>query len=294
MRALTTVLSLLMILVLVREASAGGLDDQGGTDFSAEQNGDTLEIGITAWDDGNGVALGPNPLAGCIFVPGLTGPEAIDYAGATGIAVGITNPEMENPEAVTTYVFISCPTRVFGGFAWAVWEEGEPVPDIVIDALAAAARADIVIPALTPESAPDGLDTPFLTQLPVWLWVPADSWVPLTGSASIPELGLTITATATPITTNWVTGPDPDDSFTCEAGTPWKAGLDDGATDCSATFGDTTPAGTTIDLTVTTNYDIGFACTPGLCDPADIDLDGFNVTVARPVTVTEARGVISS
>ncbi len=252
-----------------------------------------LEIGIDAWDGGTGVDFGPNPLAGCVFVPGLTGAEAIDYAGGTGITIGITNPEMENA-VDTTYVFVSCPGRIFNEFGWAVWEEGEPVPAVVIDALAAAARADIVIPALTPESAPDGLDTPFLTQLPVWLWVPADSWVPLTGAASIPELGLTVTATATPVTTDWVTGPDQDDAFTCGAGTPWEVGLDDDATDCSATFGTTTPPGTTIDLSVTTTYDIGFACTPGLCDPAAIDIDGFAVTVARPVTITEARGVISS
>jgi len=283
----------LLLVALWAVPAAAGESDAVGAVATAEKSGDGIGLGIVAAADGSPTRVGANPLAGCVIVSGLSGADAIDYAGGTGIAIGITNPAMSDPEDTTTYVFISCPTRIFSGFAWAVWEEGEPPPPFVIDALAAAARANIVIPALTPESAPDGLDTPFLTQLPVWLWVPAESWVPLTGSASIPELGLTITATATPVNTNWITGPGPDDTFTCEAGTPWEPGLDDDATDCSATFGDTTPADTTVDLTVTTNYNIGFTCTPGLCNPANIDLDGFNVTVARPVTVTEARGVIS-
>lgn len=282
------------VVVLISPGTAlAGKGDELEATIAATETSTGVNIELAAWSDGNGVLLGSNPLAGCVIVAGLSGPEAIDLAGATGIAIGITNPEMENGDE-TTYVFISCPERIFGGFAWAVWEEGDPPPDVVIDALAAAARANIVIPPLTPESAPDGLDTPFLTQLPVWLWVPAESWVPLAGSASLPELGLTITATATPTTTDWITGPEAEDAFSCEAGTPWEPGLDDDATDCSATYGFTTPPGTTIDLTVTTTYAIAFTCTPGLCDPAAIDLPGFAVTVARPVTVTEARGVISS
>lgn len=259
------------------------------TTVAGTSTGYTIEV--TAWTDGGTVSLGPNPLRDCVIVAGLDGLAVTEYAGGRGINTGVIDAEIASSDA--TWVFMSCRDRVLDGFTWAVWEDGEPPPTPVIEALAAAARAAIEIPALTPESAPDGLDTPFLTQLPVWLWIPAESWVPLTGTASLPELGLTITATATPATTDWITGAEEGDTLTCEAGTPWEPGLDDDATDCSATYGTTTPPGTTIDLSVTTTYGIAFSCTPGLCDPADIDLPGFAVTVARPVTITEARGAIS-
>lgn len=284
-------LGFVLVLYWAGSASAGLTNDgfEAGADIDQTDTGVVLEV--SAWSDGDSVSLGSNSLADCVIVSGLDGATAIDYAGGRGILVGITNPEMETSDA--TYVFITCPERIFNGFAWAVWEVGEPPPDAVVDALAAAARAAIAIPPLTPESAPDGLDTPFLTQLPVWLWVPAESWVSIAGSASLADIGLTVTATATPTTTEWSTGAEDGETLTCEAGMPWEPGLDDGATDCSATYGSTTPPGTTIDLSVTTTYDIAFTCTPGLCDPAVIDLPGFAVTVARPITVTEARGVIS-
>lgn len=274
-------------------ALAAGVDEQGETGFSAGTNEDGAVVGIIHAADGSeNVDFGPNPLEGCNIVSGLSGADAIDYAGAFGILVGITNPEMEI-ESDATYVFISCPERIFGNFRWAVWEEGEDVPGDVVDALTAAARSALVIPALIPETAPDGLDTPFLTQLPVWLWVPAEDWVANDGTASLPGLGLWITATATPVTTDWATGSDDDPTIQCEAGTPWEPGLDDDATDCSVTYGTTTPPGTTFDLSVSTTYDVEFTCSPGLCPPAGLPGEIFTVTVARPVTVTEARGVIS-
>jgi hypothetical protein len=280
-----------LLSVLVRPATAGDLDGSTVTEVSATTTSTGIRIELTAWSDGRTVSVGSNPLAECTIVTDLDGPAAIDYAGGRGILVGITNPEMETSDA--TYAFVSCPERIFNGFNWAVWEQGDPPPPVVIDALAAAARAAIAIPPLTPQSAPDGIATPFLTQLPVWLWVPEASWVPVSGTASLAGLGLSVTATATPVSTDWVTGAEEGNALRCRAGTPWQPGLDDDATGCSATYGTTTPPGTTIDLSVTTTYDIAFACTPGLCDAAAINLPGFAVTVARPVTVTEARGVIT-
>ncbi len=278
------------IILWPGQAFAGKGDElEATTAAAATSTGYTIEV--AAWAGGSTVPLGSNPLRNCVIVGGLDGFAVTEYAGGRGIDLGIIDADTASSDA--TWVFMSCLHRVLGGFDWVVWEAGDPPPPVVVEALAAAARAAIEIPPLTPQSAPDGFDTPFLTQLPVWLWVPAESWVPLTGTASLPELGLTITATATPSTTDWVTGAEEGDTLTCEAGTPWQPGLDDDATDCSATYGTTTPPGTTIDLTVTTTYGIAFTCTPGLCDPADIDLPGFAVTVARPVTITEARGVIS-
>ncbi len=285
--------ALLVAVLLLITAPAGVGDDNFDAEVNATPTATGVVFGVEAWSDGGVVPVGANPLRGCTIIGNLTGGAAIDYAGARGIVLGITDPELEGSEQ--SYVFISCPDRVFNGFNWAVWEEGEPPPSAVIDALAAAARSAIAVPDLTPQTAPDGLATPFLTQLPVWLWVPEASWVPVSGTASLPEIGLAVTATATPIETTWRTGATEDGTdhgITCGAGTPWAPGLDDSATDCSTVYEQTTPPGTSIDLSVTTTYDIAFACTPGLCDPAAIALPGLAITVARPVTVTEARGVI--
>lgn len=274
-------------------AAGAGTGDQS-FDVATSGDGDTTEVsfGVNASFDGSDFGpLGSNPLVDCVLIGGLSGLEVTEYAGGKGILLEVILPDVASSDS--TYVFMSCADRVLGGFNWTVWEEGDSPPPEVIEALAVAARNSITIPALTPESAPDGLDTPFLTQLPVWLWVPEASWAPVSGTAALPEIGLSITATATPVETEWLTGAEGDATIVCDAGTPWQPGLDDSETDCAVTYGDTTAPGVTFDLSVTTTFDIGFTCTPGLCDPADIDLPGFTVTVARPVTVTEARGVIS-
>ena len=290
MRHLAAALLAILLLAILptTAASAGNLDDNAEVYITPTATG--VVFGLSAWSGGGSVPIGTNPLNGCVILGGLTGEGAIDYAGAKGILVGITNPEMAVSDA--TYIFVSCPNRIFNGFNWAVWEQGDPAPPAVIDALADAARSAIAVPELTPQSAPDGINTPFLTQLPVWLWIPEASWVPVSGTASLADLGLSVTATATPISTDWVTGADVNATVTCTGGTPWLDGLEEDDTNCSATYVETTPAETTIDLTVTTNYDIAFACTPGLCDPAAINLPGLAITVSRPVTVTEARGLI--
>lgn len=291
MRALVAVFLAVAILFCESPAFAGVGNGNFETDFTATPTPTGVVFEVSAWSDGGSVQIGTNPLEGCVVLGGLTGQGAIDYAGGTGIILDITGPEMATSDA--TYIFVSCRDRIFNGFNWAVWEQGDPPPPTVIDALAQAARSAIAVPELTPQTAPDGLDTPFLAQLPVWLWIPGSSWVPVSGTASLAGLGLSVTATATPVNTNWITGADVNTSITCGPGTPWSEALDDEATNCSATYTRTTPAGTTIDLTVTTNYDIAFVCTPGLCDPAAINLPGLAITVSRPVSVTEARGLIT-
>lgn len=299
MRALAAPLTAVLCWVLtVTPVGAGAGNGSYDAEASATPTSTGVVIEVQAWSGGGTVSIGSNPLAECTFVAGLDGPTVIDYAGGRGILLGITDPTMETSEAV--YVFVSCPTPVFNGFAWAVWEQTDPPPPAVIDALVRAARASIEVPDLTPRSAPDGLDTPFLTQLPVWLWVAPASWTPVSATAALPEIALSVTATATPLRTDWLAAgansiaPDTDlrASTTCAAGTPWAEGLSDADTDCTVTFTGTTPPGTTVDLSVTTTYDLTFACTPGLCDPDAIDLPDLAVTVTRPVTVTEARGII--
>ncbi len=273
-------------------AGAGTGDTNFEADVNATPTATGVRFGIEAWSGGGTVAVGTNPLSGCTILGSLSGAGVVDYAGGKGILLGLTDPEIGASES--SYVFISCPTRIFNGFFWAVWEEGDPPPPAVIDALAAAARAAIQVPDVSPQTAPDGLATPFLTQLPVWLWIPPASWIPVSGTAALPEIGLAVTATVTPIETEWRTGAEVNDVVTCAAGTPWLPGLEESATDCSATYTETTPPGTSTDLSVTTSYSIAFTCTPGLCDPAGINLPGLAITVTRPVTVTEARGVLVS
>ncbi len=277
-----TILGLLVSPV----AAAIGDETQGVTSSS---NGNRIEVTVSGWESG-GVRVGRDLLAGCTVVAGLTGAEVLDLAGGRGIVLGITNPEMASSDA--SFVFMSCRNRVLGAFDWTVWEQGEPIPDEVIDAVARAARAAIEIPHLEPQAAPDGLDVPFLTQLPVWLWVPSSSWVEQTATASLPEIGLWVTATASPVETRWQTGADGPE-LTCGPGTPWSAGRPDTDATCATTYTSVTEPGETIQLSVTTSFDVGFTCTPVVCDPADIDLGGVDVTSARPVTVTTAVGLVT-
>lgn len=284
-----------LVLCFSGTAAAGAGDGTYDAEASATPTATGVVVDLRAWSDGGTVSVGPSPLAQCTFVTGLTGPAAIDLAGGRGILIGITDPEMEQSEA--SYTFVSCPEPIFDGFGWAVWEETEPPPPAVIDAVARAARSAIQVPDLTPRSAPDGLLTPFLTQLPVWLWLDRTSWVPVSGTAAIPEIGLSVTATATPITTDWLAGSDRTPtahrrSTSCAAGTPFTESPADTDTGCTLTFAETTEPDTTVDLSVTATYRLTFVCTPGLCDPAAIALPDLAVTVTRPVTITEARGVI--
>lgn len=294
MRTLIPTISVVLVLLFASVVEAGGTDLINPTTVATSE-GRRIEVAISAGGSVS-VVLGDNPLASCVFVADLDGPAVIDYAGGLGIELGITNPEMEtavgadgNPQG---YVFVSCREPVFSGFGWAVWTVGDPVPDEVLEALGDAAVAAIELDVPTPQTAPDGLAIPFLTQLPVWLWVPPETWTAASATAALPDLGVSVTATATPTLTRWDTGAGDDRIIECDAGIPWSPELDDDQTSCLVTYTSTTPPGSTLDLAVATTYDVSIVCSFGPCPPG-VDLQPVTVAASRPITVTEARGVIT-
>jgi hypothetical protein len=90
-----------------------------------------------------------------------------------------------------------------------------------------------------------------LVHLPTWLWVDAPAWSARSATASVP--GLSVTATATPVTMVWSTGDGA--TVTCQGpGTPWRPGNDPAAPspDCGHTYDSpSTPGSYTLRATVT-------------------------------------------
>ncbi|MGK2959557.1 MAG: hypothetical protein ACSLFB_14440, partial [Acidimicrobiales bacterium] len=69
--------------------------------------------------------------------------------------------------------------------------------------LAERARRELPVPEPEVHSAP-GWEHPRIVRLPVWLWVPPESWVPLSTTATAG--GVSATVTATPVSVTWVMG----------------------------------------------------------------------------------------
>jgi hypothetical protein len=104
-------------------------------------------------------------------------------------------------------------------------------------------------------------DVAQLVGVPVWLWIPEDSWVPVSATAAVP--GVAVTATARPVSVTWDFGPG--GQVTCSGpGTPFRPGIDDpakGSPDCGITFSRSSAG--QVDgrfrVTVTVTWSVGWA-----------------------------------
>lgn len=285
------------LTVIASPADAGTTDD---AEAVVERSGDTIVATVSVDGDTVGQRVGGDPLAGCAFLVGLTGAEVIEYLGARGVVDGITTELLDggagdggpgDTGAGASFAFVSCPRPFQADRSWLVWAEGDPVPRVVLDALARSARASIVVPALAPASAPDGFDTPYLVNLPVWLWVDDDQWQPLSATAAIVELGVSVTVVAEPATTRWDAG-NGTSPIECSQGTPWEPGLTDDQSSCSIVHDDVTDEAT---LSVTVRFEVEVSCQPvALCTEGDgLAVEPVNMEATRTTRVTEAWGVLT-
>lgn len=92
-----------------------------------------------------------------------------------------------------------------GGPEWLIQEAGAelgatPVGPSAAD-LAATARDRLSLPAVGLGLSPVGVQ---LVGLPTWLWIDPSGWGPVSKSVSVP--GVSVTATATPVSVVWSTG----------------------------------------------------------------------------------------
>lgn len=147
------------------------------------------------------------------------------------------------------YAFVVCsPTGANRSSLTAVYRVGDPPP---VQQLVEQARDQLVVPLPVPVLAPSA-DVPHLVGMTDHLGLDPASTQPLTASAAVP--GVTVTLTATPATSIWDPG-DGTTPFTC-------------ATDATCSYmyqrssTRTDPAGT-YTATVTTTWDLDWTCTPG-------------------------------
>ncbi len=289
---LFALVSILLVVVFTSPVEAGVKDEEVDTTTSSE-SGSSPSIGasIDVRIDGGGgaVNLGPDPYAGCDVFSGLSLLDLSVLSSNVGAPPAVPDGEEAVPDP-TVYVLIRCNA---GFIRW--WEQGDPVPSDVIDLLVRSARSRVPIVPPEPNMSPDGVAFPFITQLPVWLWIDDAAWTQAQASAAIAELGLVVTVTATPTSAVWNPG-DGSASISCGQGSPWSASLPvDAVSDCQHVYVDALSADEG-PLTVTNqvSYDLGVACSPASICANVPALPGLAVTGSQEVRVTEVRGVITS
>ncbi len=263
-----------------------------GVTTEASHDGGVLTVGVGAGEIpiSSGGSGSENLFAGCTFRVDLTGLEVAELAGGRGLGLDFAEAELHDETA--RFIWGICPRPIFAGAFSLLWEVGDPPPDVIIEALVDAAIAATDVPFAVPQSSPDGDGVPMLVHLPTWVWVDDAIWQPVSATAAIPEFGISATITATPFETEWDPG-NGDDPIVCAQGTPWTAGADDDASDCSFTYTTSTHDTGPFVLTVTTRFDTALTCAPaGICAGAD-PLGVIETVVGREVTVTQVRGVLT-
>lgn len=292
-------LVLVGLLVAVPEAAladevscTGAFCGESGSKAEGSADGGTISTAVSAGDipvlaPGTG---GRDLFAGCSFFVDLTGLEVIEMAGGRGAGLDFTRAELGDLDA--RFVWAVCPNPVFFGERSALWEVGDPVPDVIVEALVDAAVAATDVPFPVPQSSPDGADILMLVNLPTWLWIDDGAWQPVAATAAIPEFGLSATVTATPYETIWDPG-NGDEPVVCGQGVVWVPGASDDETDCSIVYTDTTANTGPIVLRVETWWDLELSCVPAaICATAD-PLGDFATSIGREVEVTQVRGVLT-
>lgn len=294
MRRLTT--SLLVtaaILLAPTRANAGGVDETDpptqpttGREYGATAVAGSPTAGTSA--------KGEDILAGCAIVTPLGADEVLDYVG--GVGQDLVPFDLEELPEDAAYHFVACPSAPFDGVNWYVWEIGDPVPAVVVEAVALAAYNNSVVPLPTPLSSPIGsLDVPLLTQLETWFWTDETLWQEASVTASIPEFGIAVTATVTPTTSVWVPG-DGSPAIVCERGEEWTV-QSLALPSCSHTYTGTTQhdgASVPFELNATITWALTYSCVPVANCTGPPNVPGsITTSVTREIFVTEVKGLLT-
>jgi hypothetical protein len=223
------VIAAVALVVLASPAVADEGEDQDEADATKDSNGNPV---VTVWTDGD-VHVPPGRRgSGSVtcewFEPVDITMDPVDWQArrvgprATGLVEG-------------NWYFLRC-TGGDGAIVREEWRQWTPADAAAMAReLGIEAASELPLPYPTPHLSPD-IDGEQLVGFPSWLWVDRAAWQTFEATASIP--GLSATAVATPVRTRWDMGDDSDE-MVCEGpGTPYDAGVADGAqsTECSHIF----------------------------------------------------------
>lgn len=166
-----------------------------------------------------------------------------------------------------------------------VWISGLP-PGVSPEILARQARSRLRLPSVVVALNPAGDQ---IVQLPTWLALDPASWRTESATASVP--GLSVTATARPVSASWSMGDG--GSVRCQGpGTAWTPGADPRASspDCGYTYQASSAAspGGRHTVTVTVTWDVTWA---GAGQSGSVP--GLTTTGAVQVRVEESQAVIT-
>lgn len=155
-----------------------------------------------------------------------------------------------------------------------------PAPPSPVD-LAESARDRLSLPAVGLGMSPVGDQ---LVGLPTWLWIGSSAWGPVSRTVTVP--GVSVTATAIPMSVVWSTGDG--GSVVCEGpGTPYSSAASPEATspDCGHTYREMSPeGGFTVSATVRWSVEWSGAGESGV-------FPGLETAASVAVEVAEAPAV---
>ena len=265
--------------------AAAGPNDEIATNPFVSQNGPTtVDIGIERTDTATTrvARAGVSGVAVCTYDI-LAGEAARqELLVMLGIDIGEVDPAMR-------YVFRTCREGPRFIDLVATYRIGEPITQVLVDAMVASAYDHLEIPVLSQQSAPRGDTTaPLVARLATWLWVPSASWAAVTRDVSVP--GARVVATATPMSTRWVPGTAHPAVECAGGGTAYDFSRPDSSqsTACSYTYAASSAAqpDTAFVMQLTVRWSVSWICEPA-CGSGD--LPAFEITSSRPVRVAEIQ-----
>lgn len=287
MRRQLTALLIVALGVVTTSSSAiaGDNDDIGANPFISQIGPTTVDIGI----ESAGVASH-------IVRSGVSGVAACTYTVESGetarqLLLVVYGVDVLQVDPSLRYVFRLCVADRLGVQLVATYRVGEPVTNLVVDALVATAYDHLEIPVLFQESAPRGdADAPFIVRTPAWLWVDPSRWEPVSEDAAIP--GARVVATATPQRLTWNPGAGREPVVCDGNGAPYQFGVPDRAqlTSCAYAY-DTSSAAQPNQaflLELTVEWTVAWTCEPA-CGSGS--LPPFAITSSRPVRVAEIQAL---
>lgn len=217
----------------------------GGTAWAGAAGGLT----VTCQDDAQGCSMAVSTVSQLTASApptngsALSATEALDaqqfyhHLAACRVPYESTVPDLQHPPGGGSWFLAPC-VGVLGipdpSGNPLVWLPAHP-PAVDVTALALTAEQRLKLPSPVMDSSPGpSPSTPKIVNLPTWAWL--EGWGPVSASASLP--GVTVTAMATPYTTDWSWG-DGGTTSCNGPGTPYLDGVSDSAAaspDCGHTY----------------------------------------------------------
>lgn len=217
---------------------------------------------------------------------GSTSSASGSRRGSTVVMTARSTCSRERDAAGDRSALFSCSGRSLSSSSSA--QPSAPVVDP--RTVAEQARASMTLPALTIGSSP-ATNTPTVIRFPLWLWVDASSWEPVSATASVSTGSITVTAT--PTTARWDMG---DGSMvTCSGpGTvfaPNHHDADASSPDCGHTYtrASATELGGRFPVAVEVSWSVGWSSTSG----GGGSLDDLTTRANSSVRVTEVHALVS-